>query len=90
MELLKVLLKLTTEKHGVASKVIANSDDLERLAVEGDQSGIPGDVAGIRGRAGAAVAGHLDPRDGVRLSLIETDRALAGDEEQERQPSHRS
>ena len=38
MELLKVLLKLTTEKHGVASKVIANSDDLERLAVEGEDA----------------------------------------------------
>jgi len=38
MELLKVLLKLTTEKHGVAPKIIANSDDLERLAAEGDRA----------------------------------------------------
>ena len=35
-ELLKVLLKLTTEKHGVAPKVIATSDDLDRIAAEGE------------------------------------------------------
>lgn len=44
-ELLKVLLKLTTEKHGVAPKVIANSDDLERLAAEGEEA----KVAALKG-----------------------------------------
>ncbi len=39
-ELLKVLLKLTTEKFGVAAKVIANSDDLERIAVEGENASV--------------------------------------------------
>lgn len=33
VELLKVLLRMTSEKHGVASKVIATVDDLEQIAV---------------------------------------------------------
>lgn len=44
-ELLKVLLKLTTEKHGVAPKVIANADDLERIAAEGEEA----KVAALKG-----------------------------------------
>ena len=40
-ELLKVLLKLTAEKHGVAAKVLANSDDLEKIASEGDKAEVP-------------------------------------------------
>lgn len=32
VELLKVLLKLVCEQHGVASKIIANVDDLEKIA----------------------------------------------------------
>ena len=46
-ELLKVLLKLTTEKHGVAPKVIANSDDLERIAAEGENAQV-GALSGWR------------------------------------------
>ncbi len=44
-ELLKVLLKLTTEKYGVAPKVIANADDLERIAAEGEDA----KVAALKG-----------------------------------------
>lgn len=40
-ELLKVLLKRVSEKHGVAPKVIASSDDLDRIAAEGDQADVP-------------------------------------------------
>ena len=32
VELLKVLLRMTAERHGVAAKVIATVDDLERIA----------------------------------------------------------
>jgi len=32
--LLKVLLKQVSDEHGVAAKLIASSDDLERLACE--------------------------------------------------------
>ncbi len=44
-ELLKVLLKLISEKHGVAPKVIANSDDLDKIAAEGENA----DVGALRG-----------------------------------------
>jgi hypothetical protein len=40
VELLKVLLKLISEKHGVAPKVIANSDDLDRIAAEGETADV--------------------------------------------------
>ncbi|MGQ7791526.1 ribonuclease D [Faunimonas sp. B44] len=39
-ELLKVLLKMVAERHGVASRIIANSDDLERLAAS-DVADVP-------------------------------------------------
>ncbi len=41
VELLKVLLRLTSEKHGVASKVIANTEDLEKIAAEGESADVP-------------------------------------------------
>jgi ribonuclease D len=44
-ELLKVLLKLTAEKHGVAPKVIANSEDLDKIAAEGEKA----EVAALSG-----------------------------------------
>ena len=44
-DLLKVLLKLVTEKHGVAAKIIASSDDIERIAAEGGKA----DVAALKG-----------------------------------------
>ena len=43
-EMLKVLLKLTVEKHGVAAKVIATVDDLEKIAANDDA-----DVAALKG-----------------------------------------
>jgi ribonuclease D len=40
VELLKVLLRMTAERHGVAAKVIATVDDLERIAGE-DEPDVP-------------------------------------------------
>ena len=40
VELLKVLLRMTSERHGVAAKVIATIDDLERIA-DDDDAGVP-------------------------------------------------
>lgn len=40
VELLKVLLRMTSESHGVAAKVIATVDDLERIATE-DEADVP-------------------------------------------------
>ena len=45
VELLKVLLKLTAEKHGVAAKVIANSEDLDKIAADGEKA----DVQALQG-----------------------------------------
>ena len=39
-EMLKVLLKLIVERHGVAAKVIATVDDLERIAAD-DEADVP-------------------------------------------------
>ncbi len=44
-EMLKVLLKIVSEKEGVAAKIIANSDDLEKIAVEGETA----EVAALSG-----------------------------------------
>ncbi|MBI5262834.1 MAG: ribonuclease D [Bradyrhizobium sp.] len=44
VELLKVLLRMTSERHAVASKVIATVDDLEQIAADDDA-----DVAALRG-----------------------------------------
>ena len=40
IELLKVLLRMTSEKHGVAAKVIATVDDLDRIAAD-DEADVP-------------------------------------------------
>ncbi|WP_105402955.1 ribonuclease D [Neorhizobium sp. T7_12] len=45
VELLKVLLKLISDKQGVAAKIIANTDDLERIAAEGEAA----DVGALHG-----------------------------------------
>jgi ribonuclease D len=45
VELLKVLLKLISDKQGVAAKVIANTDDLEKIASEGENA----EVAALSG-----------------------------------------
>jgi ribonuclease D len=44
-ELLKVLLRLVSEKEGVAAKVLATSDDIDKLAADGEEA----DVAALRG-----------------------------------------
>ncbi|MFK8251675.1 ribonuclease D [Ancylobacter terrae] len=62
VELLRVLLRMTSEQHGVAAKVLATVDDLERIAAEDEA-----DVAALRGwrrdlfgeRALALKAGRL-------------------------------
>jgi ribonuclease D len=40
VELLKVLLRMTAESHGVAAKVIATMDDLDRIAAD-DEADVP-------------------------------------------------
>lgn len=40
-ELLKVLLKLVAEKSGVAPKMLASSDDIDRIAADGPEAQVP-------------------------------------------------
>ncbi|MET3790295.1 ribonuclease D [Aquamicrobium terrae] len=40
-ELLKVLLRIVAEKEGVAAKVLASSDDIDRIAAEGEDADVP-------------------------------------------------
>ena len=40
-ELLKVLLKLVAEQQGVAPKVLASSDDIEKIAAAGEEADVP-------------------------------------------------
>lgn len=40
-ELLKVLLRIVAEKEGVAAKVLASGEDLDRIAAEGEAADVP-------------------------------------------------
>ncbi|PSJ59660.1 ribonuclease D [Pseudaminobacter soli (ex Li et al. 2025)] len=40
-ELLKVLLRQVADKEGVAAKVLASSDDIDRIAAEGEKADVP-------------------------------------------------
>ncbi len=40
-ELLKVLLRQVAEKEGVAAKVLASSEDIDRIAAEGEEADVP-------------------------------------------------
>src|SRR3954466_9627511 len=40
-ELLKVLLKMVAEQEGVAAKVLASSEDIDRLASDGESADVP-------------------------------------------------
>jgi ribonuclease D len=40
-ELLKVLLRLIAEKQGVAAKVLASGDDIDRIATDGEEADVP-------------------------------------------------
>jgi len=44
-EMLKVLLKIVSEREGVAAKIIANTDDLEKIAIDGEAA----EVAALSG-----------------------------------------
>jgi ribonuclease D len=44
LELLKVLLRMTSERHGVAAKVIATTEDLDRIAADDNA-----DVGALKG-----------------------------------------
>jgi ribonuclease D len=73
VELLKVLLRMTSERHGVAAKVIATVDDLERIATD-ENADVPA-LKGWRREMFGNEALKLK-RGGLALA-IETGRVVA-------------
>jgi ribonuclease D len=60
-ELLKVLLRLVAEEEGVAPKVLASSDEIDKLAADGEKADVPPYPAGdgsIRRKGAEAGAGR--------------------------------
>lgn len=64
VELLKVLLRMTSEQHGVAAKVIATVDDLERIASEDEP-----DVGALHGWRGELFGDRAMALKSGRLAL---------------------
>jgi ribonuclease D len=75
VELLKVLLRMTSERHGVAAKVIATVDDLDRIAAD-DEAEVPA-LKGWRRELFGERA--LDLKHGRLALAIERSRVVAVD-----------
>jgi len=73
VELLKVLLRMTAERHGVAAKVIATVDDLDRIAAD-DAADVPA-MSGWRRELFGEKA--LALKHGRLLLAIEKNRVVA-------------
>jgi ribonuclease D len=75
VELLKVLLRMTSERHGVAAKVIATVDDLERIASDEDA-----DVPALKGwRREMFGKEALKLKRGAMALAVESGRVVAID-----------
>jgi len=75
VELLKVLLRMTSERHGVAAKVIATVDDLDRIAGDDDA-----DVPALKGwRRELFGEKALDLKHGKLALSIERSRVVTFD-----------
>jgi len=73
VELLKVLLRMTSEKHGVAAKVIATVDDLDRIAADDDA-----DVPALKGwRRDLFGEKALELKHGQLALVLERGRVVA-------------
>jgi ribonuclease D len=77
VELLKVLLRMTAERHGVAAKVIATVDDLERIASDENA-----DVPALKGWRREMFGNEaLKLKQGGLALAIETGRVVAVERE---------
>jgi ribonuclease D len=77
VELLKVLLRMTSERHGVAAKVIATVDDLDRIAADDDA-----DVPALHGwRRELFGEKALALKQGRLMLAIEKNRVVAVERE---------
>jgi ribonuclease D len=75
VELLKVLLRMTSERHGVAAKVIATVDDLDRIAADDEA-----DVPALRGwRRELFGEKALDLKHGKLALAVERNRVVVVD-----------
>jgi ribonuclease D len=75
VELLKVLLRMTSERHGVAAKVIATVDDLDRIAADDEA-----DVPALRGWRRELFGDRaLDLKHGKLALAVERNRVVAVD-----------
>ena len=77
VELLKVLLRMTSERHGVAAKVIATVDDLDRIAAD-DEADVPA-MSGWRRELFGEKA--LALKQGRLMLAIEKNRVVAVERE---------
>ena len=77
VELLKVLLRMTSERHGVAAKVIATVDDLDRIAAD-DAADVPA-LSGWRRELFGEKA--LALKHGRLMLAIEKNRVVAVERE---------
>ena len=77
VELLKVLLRMTAERHGVAAKVIATVDDLDRIAADdaADVPAMPGWRRELFGEKALAL------KQGRLMLAIEKNRVVAVERE---------
>lgn len=66
-DILKVLLKLVTEEHGVAAKVVATSDDIEKIAAEGEKANVPALQGWRRELFGQKALDLIEGRIGIRF-----------------------
>jgi ribonuclease D len=77
VELLKVLLRMTSERHGVAAKVIATVDDLDRIAAD-DKADVPA-MSGWRRELFGEKA--LALKQGRLMLAVEKNRVVAVERE---------
>jgi ribonuclease D len=77
VELLKVLLRMTAERHGVAAKVIATVDDLDRIAAD-DKAEVPA-MSGWRRELFGEKA--LALKQGRLMLAVEKNRVVAVERE---------
>jgi ribonuclease D len=82
VELLKVLLRMTAERHGVAAKVIATVDDLDRIAAD-DEADVPA-LKGWRRELFGAKA--LALKHGKLALAVEKGRVVALDRNEAARP----
>lgn len=66
-DLLKVLLKLVTEEHGVAAKIVANSDDIDKIAAEGENANVAALQGWRREVFGQKALDLIDGKIGIRF-----------------------